>query len=107
MIGLWGDENELRNGELGSGLWPVRPPKFALVGVVGADPSKRLEEDSGIPVAGEDSGALGVVGVVASRGCSLNSRPTFTDCTAVMTARGMRWRSSDGLDHGTVVKKAT
>ena len=37
VSGLCGDENELRNGEVGRGRWPLMPPKLSLVGVFGAD----------------------------------------------------------------------
>ena len=57
---------ELLKGELGSGRCPLRPPKFRVVGVFGAD---RVESSAGGRGAGRlglDMGARGVVGVVAS-----------------------------------------
>jgi len=68
-VGLWGDENELRKGELGKGLWPGKPPNVSFVGVLGPLPVEDSVDDGGRACVGEDKGgARGVVGVVTSTG---------------------------------------
>jgi len=61
-------EKELRNGELGNGLWPLMPPKSRDVGVLGVDCAESSPGTGGAERRGVRGciGARGVVGVVAS-----------------------------------------
>ncbi len=61
-------ENELLNGELGRGLWPLMPPKSRDVGVLGVDCAKSSPGNEGAERRGVEGcmGARGVVGVVVS-----------------------------------------
>lgn len=68
--------NDDLKGEVGRGLWPLRPPKLSLVGVV-VDGSSAIVVDCGCD--GGIDGARGVVGVETPKWCSWGPRPTLTD----------------------------
>ena len=60
----WGcGANDPANGEVGSGLWPLRSPKLSRVGVA-VDGSSAMVEGCGCDCGW--TGARGVVGVVTA-----------------------------------------